>query len=96
MPEKVERNNHASYAPEGEGLHLVERVVVAPVQGSFRSLEDDVVGSIVTDGQTIGLIERRTDACPVISLFRGRLMDLLAHPGEYVREGEPIAWLRAS
>jgi biotin carboxyl carrier protein len=33
---------------------------------------------------------------PVCSPFRGRLIGMLAHPGERLREGQPIAWLRVA
>jgi hypothetical protein len=32
----------------------------------------------------------------VRSPFRGTLMGMLAHPGERLRAGQPVAWLRVA
>lgn len=82
----------------GEALSdIPERVVVAPELGVFEPLPPQTVtteGEIVTAGQVIGTLtsgDRRTD---VRSPFTGFLMGLLAHAGERVRPGQPVAWLR--
>ena len=33
---------------------------------------------------------------PVCSPFRGMLIGMLAQPGERLREGQPVAWLRVA
>jgi biotin carboxyl carrier protein len=87
----------AAIAP-GEGLAVPERVVVAPALGVFRPGEPVTVtaeGELVALGQEIGVIEGPGMRTPVHSPFAGFFMGLLAHPGERVREGQPLAWLRS-
>jgi biotin carboxyl carrier protein len=84
--------NHEERLLEGERLHLPERLIVADARGPFRPLAE-VVGEVVEHGQVIGVIEGREREEPVVSRFRGRVLALLAHAGELVREGEPIACL---
>lgn len=82
----------------GEPLLVPERLVVAPATGRFQSLPPEVVtaeGEIVEAGQTVGIVQGPGTEEPVRSPFRGFLMGMLAHPGERVREGQAVAWLRA-
>ena len=78
-------------------LDIPERMIVAPDLGTFAPVDPQVVtteGEIVLAGQLIGTLtagDRRTD---VRSPFTGFLMGVLAHRGERVRAGQPIAWLR--
>jgi biotin carboxyl carrier protein len=81
----------------GEDLMVLERVVVAPSMGVFTPLEPAVVtaeGELVEAGQAIGTIESSGNVIEVLSPFTGFLMGMLAHEGERLREGEPVAWLR--
>jgi biotin carboxyl carrier protein len=74
-----------------------ERVIVAPTSGVFTPLPPATVtteGEIVTEGQAVGVVEALGQQVDVESRFRGFFMGLLAHPGERVREGQPVAWLR--
>ena len=82
----------------GETLAVPERVIVAPASGTFRPVEpDDVVAEAqVSESQVIGFVEGKGHSTPVRSPFGGRLMGLLAHAGERVREGQPVAWLRCA
>ena len=82
----------------GEGLMVPERVIVAPSVGVFRPLfgHDVVCGQNVDAGQAVGVIEGPGVTTPVRSPFRGVLVGLLAHDGERLREGEPVAWLRVA
>jgi biotin carboxyl carrier protein len=87
----------------GESLAVPERVIVAPAPGTFRPVEAAEVavqGSLahaqVEAEQVIGFVETRGQSTPVRSPFGGRLMGLLAHAGERVREGQPVAWLRCA
>jgi biotin carboxyl carrier protein len=84
--------------PAGEHLTVLERVVTAPACGDFRPLPPECVtceGEVVDEGQIVGYIDHLSDREPVRSPFRGFLMGMLAVDGERVREGQPVAWLRA-
>jgi len=80
----------------GEVLAVPERVIVAPAPGTFRPAEPlgDVGEGPVAAEQVIGFVEGKGHSTPVRSPFGGLLMGLLAHAGERVREGQPVAWLR--
>ena len=84
----------------GEELAVLERVVVAPSLGVFRPLPADpntvtTEGELVREGQAIGTVENSGVETSVCSPFTGFLMGMLASAGQRVREGEPVAWLRA-
>lgn len=93
----------------GEHLEVPERVILAPAVGVFQPVGPDVApdvgegavevagvneGEMVTEGQVVGVVEARGQAHPVRSAFTGFLVGMLAHPGERVREGQPVAWVR--
>jgi biotin carboxyl carrier protein len=82
----------------GETLAVPERVIVAPAPGTFRPVEpDDVAVELeVSELQVIGFVDGQGHSTPVRSPFGGLLMGLLAHAGERVREGQPVAWLRCA
>jgi biotin carboxyl carrier protein len=83
---------------QGETLAVLERVVVSPALGVFRPAPPATVtaeGELVAAGQEVGVIEGPGLSVPVVSPFAGFHMGLLAHPGERVREGQPVAWLRS-
>ncbi len=42
------------------------------------------------------MIEAPGSSTPVSSPFKGELMGMLAEPGERLREGQPVAWLRVA
>ena len=99
----------AAKAVRGEELEIPERVILAPAVGVFQPLSPDTVppahevevadeepgdGEIISEGQVVGVIEARGQKHPVRSAFAGLLVGLLAHPGERVREGQPVAWMR--
>jgi biotin carboxyl carrier protein len=77
----------------GEGLLVPERMIVAPAVGVFRPVELDE-GAQLRPGQTVGMVDGPGTSTPVASPFAGRLVGMLAHPGERLREGQPVAWLR--
>jgi biotin carboxyl carrier protein len=79
----------------GELLDVPERMIVAPSVGVFRP---HVVadGDVVQAGEAIGVLEGPGVSMPVLSPFRGELIGMLAHPGERLREGQPVAWLRVA
>jgi biotin carboxyl carrier protein len=78
----------------GERLAVPERVIVAPASGRFRPVAEAQSEQDVAEEQVIGFIDGAGHSTPVRSPFRGFLMGLLAHAGERVREGQPVAWLR--
>ena len=83
---------------EGERLDVPVRLVVTGAAGTFRPLPPETVtteGEIVMEGQAIGVVEGPGASHEVCTPFRGFLMGMLAEPGERVREGQPVAWLRA-
>src|SRR5262249_42494545 len=79
----------------GETLTVPERMIVAPVVGIFRPHAVDA-GDELQAGDEIGVVEGPGTSCPVRSPFDGTLMGMLAHPGERLRSGQPIAWLRVA
>jgi len=82
----------------GERLSVPEKVVISPCLGLFRAAEPEVVtaeGEVVDAGQVVGYIESQGRSVAVRSKFAGWMMGMLVHEGERVREGQPVAWLRA-
>jgi biotin carboxyl carrier protein len=83
----------------GEHLDVLERVIVSPATGRFTALPPQTVateGEIVMRGQAVGTVDGPGGSVSVESLFTGFLMGILAVPGERIREGEPVAWLRTT
>ncbi len=81
----------------GEVLGVLERVVVAPSRGVFSPHAcTSIDGGLVERGQIVGTIESSGTAIEVVSPFTGYLMGMIAHEGERLREGEPVAWLRVA
>ncbi|HET7489881.1 MAG TPA: hypothetical protein VFJ85_18290 [Acidimicrobiales bacterium] len=82
----------------GEHLGVPERVILAPALGVFRPLDGhgEPEGRVVEKGDVVGLVEVAGSTLPVRSAFTGRIVGMMAHPGERVREGQPVAWLRVS
>ena len=81
----------------GETLTVPERMIVAPVVGVFRphpAVSD--AGFELRAGDEIGVLEGPGTSCPVLSPFGCTLMGMLAHNGERLRSGQPIAWLRVA
>lgn len=81
----------------GERLAVPERIIVAPAPGMFRPVTEEeasAAGGILLEEQVIGFVEASGRSTPVRSPFRGLLMGMMAHAGERVREGQPVAWLR--
>jgi biotin carboxyl carrier protein len=90
---KQPTNQHPVHA--GETLAVPERMIVAPVVGIFRP-HAMVDGASLSAGDEIGVVEGPGTSCPILSPFGGTLMGMLAHPGERLRSGQPIAWLRVA
>ena len=85
--------------PDGDGVHLAERLVVAPAAGLFRPHAPCVItteGEVIQAGTVIGVVEGPGRAEPVTSFFAGFLMAVLVETGQRVRPGQPSAWLHAT
>ena len=80
----------------GEGLLVPERMIIAPSVGVFRPDDDVDEGVLVDAGQTVGHLDGPGTSTPVRSPFAGRLVGMLVHRGERLREGQPVAWLRVA
>jgi biotin carboxyl carrier protein len=84
---------------QGERMYVPERLVVAPSAGVFHRLAPEAHaadGELVAPGQSIGVIENSGVSTPVCSSFEGHLMGMLAEPGQRLRAGQPVAWLRVA
>ena len=80
---------------EGERVAMIERMIVAPVVGVFRPLGVEQ-GANVEVGEIVGVVEGPGTREPVRSAFAGVVMGFLAHSGERLREGQPVAWMRVA
>jgi len=84
---------------QGERMNVPERLVVAPSAGVFHRLASETLaaeGELVAPGQPIGVIENSGVSTLVCSSFEGLLMGMLAEPGQRLRAGQPVAWLRVA
>jgi [acyl-carrier-protein] S-malonyltransferase len=79
----------------GEHLYVSERMVISPCAGVFQPTGASAAAS---EGEPIdvGSVLGHVSGVDVRSPFAGRLMGMLALPGERVQTGQPVAWLRAS
>jgi biotin carboxyl carrier protein len=78
---------------QGEQLYVSERVVISPGAGVFEPAGDRslAAGSTIEVGTVLGTVS----GTEVLSPFAGTLQGTLAHAGERVQAGQPIAWLHA-
>ncbi len=79
----------------GEHLAVPERMIVAPAVGVFRP-SGIAAGALVDVGDVVGVLEGPGTEHQVRSAFAGTVMGVLAHPGERLRIGQPIAWMRVA
>ena len=80
----------------GETTDVPERMIVAPSVGVFRPMDDVDEGATICKGDVVGELVGPGTQVEVRSPFGGTLMGMLAHPGERLREGQPVAWLRVA
>jgi len=80
---------------EGERVAMIERMIVAPGVGVFRSAGVEE-GATVSAGEMVGVVEGPGTREPVLSAFSGVVMGFLAHSGERLREGQAVAWMRVA
>ncbi len=94
--------NAYAAAHQGEHLYTSERVVISPSAGVFEpvaGLAAPGPGGLSPDGNegapvAVGDLLGTVGAAEVRTPFAGMVVGFLAHPGERVAAGEPIAWLR--
>jgi biotin carboxyl carrier protein len=99
MPESTAVTAHSESLAAPEVMVIAERVVVAPCSGRFLPLPAEVFtseGEWVEPGQAIAEVHRGPSKVAVRSPFRGWVMGMLALPGQPVREGEALFWVRSS
>jgi biotin carboxyl carrier protein len=77
---------------QGERLDVAERLIVSPQAGLLQV--DDRLCSVVRMGDTIGTVENSGASVPVTSPFDGFLMGVIPQPGQRIRRGQPVAWIR--
>jgi hypothetical protein len=77
----------------GEHVHVPERVIVAPDVGVFRP---HAIAGWLCAGDQIGVLESPGMRVPVECPFEGALVGMLAVPGERLRRGQAVAWLRVA
>jgi [acyl-carrier-protein] S-malonyltransferase len=79
---------------QGELLYVSERVVISPAAGIFEPADGvDLEGGVTIE---VGTLLGTVSGAEVRSPFAGQLKGGLAHTGERVQTGQPIAWLHAS
>lgn len=77
-----------------ETFQAPERVIVSPAVGVYQPADP---GHYVEAGDVIGHIAVTGEASvPVLSPFRGRLVETVVWPGERVAHRQRIAWLRVA
>ncbi|MFN2488296.1 MAG: hypothetical protein ABR529_00845 [Actinomycetota bacterium] len=98
MREVLAATAQAETATVPEVTMIPERVVVAPCSGRFLPLPPEVFtseGEWVEPGQPVAEVHSGSNRIEVRSPFRGWMMGMLALPGQPVREGEALFWVRS-
>ena len=88
--------NAVGSSVQGDDTCVDVRLVVAPTAGIFQPAPPDDVtseGEVVAAGAVLGHVTGAGTERAVTSFCTGFLIRVLAHPGERVRPGQPIAWL---
>lgn len=90
--------------PDTEGLYATaevtiirEKVVVSPATGKFQPHPPEIFtteGEWVQDGQSLGEIQNGRDCIAITSSFTGWMMGMLALPGQPVKTGDQLFWIR--
>jgi [acyl-carrier-protein] S-malonyltransferase len=79
-------------APGDENLFVTDRLIVSPSAGIFTPLGTIGPGTVLEPGQILGRVADHDVRSP----FAGRLVGLLADPGEPVTRSRPLARLRVT
>lgn len=83
----LQRHNHVRSEPAPSW-----RIAVAPIAGTFRPVEV-TPGTEVAPGALVGTVVSRRDEAPVAAAHGGVLIEWLAHDGDPVSPGQPLARL---
>jgi len=83
----LQRHNHVHTEPAPSW-----RIAVAPVAGTFRSREADP-GTEFAPGDAVGTVVSNRDEATVTATHGGVLVEWLAHDGDPVSPGQPLARL---
>ena len=81
----------------GDLVELHERLIIAPCKGRFVPLPPQVFtteGEWIEEGQEIAQIHCGTRVVPVVSIFSGWVMGMLAVPGQPVRAHDALFRVR--
>jgi biotin carboxyl carrier protein len=73
---------------DGEATHMNERLIIAPCAGRFVPLPPTTFtteGEWIEEGETIAEIQSGNEVVPVVSIFSGWVMGMLAVPGQPVQ-----------
>ena len=81
------RHNHVPTEPAPSW-----RIAVAPVAGTFRPREVEP-GTEVAPGDVVGTVISNRDEAPIAAAHGGVLVEWLAHDGDPVSPGQPVARL---
>jgi biotin carboxyl carrier protein len=76
---------------------ITERLVIAPRSGRFVPLPPETFtteGEWAFEGQTLAQIRAGNELIPVVSLFSGWVMGMLAMEGQPVEIGAPLFRIR--
>ena len=83
----LQRHNHVRSEPAPSW-----RITVAPIAGTFRPVEV-TPGTEVAPGALVGTVVSSRDEAPVAAAHGGVLIEWLAHDGDPVSPGQPLARL---
>ena len=84
--------------PAPEVTTIGEKVIVSPCSGRFVPLPPEVFtteGEWVEPGQVVAEISTGDTKVAVACPHRGWMMGMLALPGQPVRQGEALFWVRS-
>lgn len=83
--------------PDGDGIHIDVRLLVAPSAGRFQRRSthgSPSAGDLIGDGTVIGHVLHAGAHQPVAAFCSGVLVEVLAESDDQVRMGQPLAWVR--
>ncbi|MFP5298076.1 MAG: hypothetical protein ACLGHL_03700 [Actinomycetota bacterium] len=76
-----------------------QRLVISPCSGRFHPLPPEIFtteGEWVEPGQVLARVTDGGKTTEVVSSFRGWVMGMLCRPGQPVKPGEALFWIRGA